>query len=104
MAILNESKYGYATEGNVMRLSLLRAPTLPDADADQGEHAFAFAIYPHAGTFEESDVAEVAEAFNAPLRGESCRCSPGVLGFTDMNGPRQSAGGPCLTTTTSTSP
>jgi alpha-mannosidase len=69
VAILNESKYGYATAGNVMTLSLLRAPTMPDADADQGEHAFAFAIYPHVGNFEESDVFEVAEAFNSPLRG-----------------------------------
>ena len=29
MALLNDSKYGYATHGNVMRLSLLRAPTSP---------------------------------------------------------------------------
>jgi alpha-mannosidase len=69
VAILNESKYGYATAGNVMTLSLLRAPTMPDADADQGEHAFAFAIYAHVGTFEESDVFEVAEMFNSPLKG-----------------------------------
>jgi hypothetical protein len=70
VAILNDSKYGYATEGNVMRLSLLRAPTMPDADADQGTHQFAFAIYPHTGTFAESDVAEIAEGFNAPLSGK----------------------------------
>jgi alpha-mannosidase len=70
VAILNDSKYGYATEGNVMRLSLLRAPTLPDANADQGAHEFSFAIYPHANAFDESDVVEVAEAFNAPLKGK----------------------------------
>ena len=29
VALLNDSKYGYATHGNVMRLSLLRAPTSP---------------------------------------------------------------------------
>lgn len=68
VAILNESKYGYATDGNVMRLSLLRSPTMPDADADQGLHDFAFAIYPHTGTYMESDVAIVAEAFNSPMR------------------------------------
>ncbi|KAK1922964.1 alpha-mannosidase [Papiliotrema laurentii] len=68
VAILNDCKYGYATDGNVMRLSLLRAPTQPDPDCDMGTHRFSWAIYPHVGTFTESDVAQVAYAFNAPLR------------------------------------
>ncbi|KAK8850374.1 hypothetical protein IAR55_004292 [Kwoniella newhampshirensis] len=68
VAILNDCKYGYATQGNVMRLSLLRAPTQPDADCDMGTHSFSWAIYPHAGTFLESDVANVAYAFNAPMQ------------------------------------
>ncbi|CAD6569406.1 MAG: Glycoside hydrolase, 38 vacuolar alpha mannosidase [Tremellales sp. Tagirdzhanova-0007] len=67
VAILNDCKYGYATEGNVMRLSLLRAPTEPDPDCDMGTHRFTWAIYPHAGTYTESDVAQVAYAFNAPM-------------------------------------
>ncbi|KAJ9110122.1 hypothetical protein QFC19_001793 [Naganishia cerealis] len=67
-AILSESKYGYAVEGQTMRLSLLRAPTAPDPDADQGLHSFSFAIYPHKGTFAQSDVADVAYAFNNPMR------------------------------------
>lgn len=37
MGILSESKYGFATLGNVMSISLLRAATAPDADQDQGE-------------------------------------------------------------------
>ncbi|OWZ80875.1 alpha-mannosidase [Cryptococcus neoformans Bt85] len=73
VAILNDCKYGYATQGNVMRLSLLRAPTQPDADCDIGTHSFSFAIYPHTSTFIESDVAQVAYAFNSPL---SVRCAP----------------------------
>ena len=36
VSILNESKYGFATVGNIMRLSLLRAPKAPDANADMG--------------------------------------------------------------------
>ncbi|KAK4688271.1 alpha-mannosidase, partial [Tremellales sp. Uapishka_1] len=67
VAILNDCKYGYATEGNVMRLSLLRAPTQPDADCDMGTHSFSWAVYPHVGTFTESDVAQVAYAFNTPM-------------------------------------
>jgi alpha-mannosidase len=37
VSILNDSKYGFATVGNVMRLSLIRAPKAPDADADMGK-------------------------------------------------------------------
>ena len=40
VSILNESKYGFATCGNLMRLSLLRAPKAPDAHADMGELHF----------------------------------------------------------------
>ena len=36
VSILNDSKYGFATCGNMMRLSLLRAPKAPDAQADMG--------------------------------------------------------------------
>lgn len=37
VALLNDCKYGYATHGNVMRLSLLRAPKAPDANCDIGK-------------------------------------------------------------------
>src|ERR1700709_2274649 len=44
VSILNDSKYGFATCGNLMRLSLLRAPNAPDAHADMG--TFALLHYP----------------------------------------------------------
>lgn len=71
VALLNNCKYGYSTQGNVMTLSLLRSPTEPDPEADQGKHEFSFAIYPHLGTYETSDVQQVAHAFNTPVKGES---------------------------------
>jgi alpha-mannosidase len=36
VAILSESKYGFSCQGDVLRISLLRAATAPDADQDQG--------------------------------------------------------------------
>lgn len=39
VSILNDSKYGFATCGNMMRLSLLRSPKAPDAHADMGKLA-----------------------------------------------------------------
>ncbi len=62
-----------AVDGNVMRLSLLRGPTMPDPDCDMGKHEFSFAIYPHVGTYIESDVTPVAYAFNAPMRRKCCQ-------------------------------
>jgi alpha-mannosidase len=47
-SLLNDSKYGYDAKGNVLRLSLLRGPTWPDPEADQGYHEFTYSLYPHA--------------------------------------------------------
>ncbi len=67
VALLNDSKYGHDIHDNVLRISLLRAPTHPDPDADQGEQRFTYSLYPHgtaAGLFE---VAQRAYALNNPL-------------------------------------
>src|SRR6185312_8462794 len=66
VALLNDSKHGYDIHGSVMRLSLLRAPTHPDPNADQGGHAFTYALMPHPGDFRTAGVIEAAEDLNAP--------------------------------------
>ncbi|KAJ3842876.1 glycosyl hydrolases family 38 N-terminal domain-containing protein [Lentinula raphanica] len=67
LAILSESKYGFSCQGNVLRISLLRAATAPDAEQDQGEHKFSWAVMPHKGHFLESDVPMAAYLFNSPM-------------------------------------
>jgi alpha-mannosidase len=66
VSILNDSKYGFATCGNLMRLSLLRAPKAPDAHADMGHHHIKWAIMPHTGSL-SSDTVRAAYNFNHPL-------------------------------------
>ncbi|KAG2746357.1 glycoside hydrolase family 38 protein [Suillus brevipes Sb2] len=78
VAFLSESKYGFACEGNVLRISLLRAATAPDAEQDQGRHEFSWAVMPHVGSFLESDVPMAAFIYNSPLHGQ--------LGFSDNAG------------------
>jgi alpha-mannosidase len=68
VALINDSKYGYDVRDNVIRLSLLRAPTYPDPEADQGHHSFGYALYPHSGDLRAARVIEQAESFNLPLR------------------------------------
>ncbi|OJA11450.1 hypothetical protein AZE42_08844 [Rhizopogon vesiculosus] len=67
VAFLSESKYGFACEGNVLRMSLLRAATAPDAEQDQGRHEFSWAVMPHVGSFLESDVPVAGFIYNSPL-------------------------------------
>ncbi|KAL3477517.1 glycosyl hydrolases family 38 N-terminal domain-containing protein [Aspergillus californicus] len=66
VSILNDSKYGFATIGNLMRLSLLRAPKAPDAHADMGRHVVRYAILPHAGPLDGRTV-RAGYNFNQPL-------------------------------------
>ncbi|XP_004365158.2 alpha mannosidase [Capsaspora owczarzaki ATCC 30864] len=67
IALLNDCKYGYSARGNVMRLSLLRAPKAPDAECDMGLHTFTYAIMPHQGSFQEGGVVRAAAELNSPL-------------------------------------
>ena len=46
VALLNDSKYGYSVYDNLMRLSLLRSPKMPDPQADMGQHNFRYAFAP----------------------------------------------------------
>ncbi|OQD80795.1 hypothetical protein PENANT_c031G03339 [Penicillium antarcticum] len=66
VSILNDSKYGFATCGNLMRLSLLRAPKAPDAHADMGRHNIRYAILPHAGPLDDRTI-RAGFNFNNPL-------------------------------------
>ncbi|KAL5116289.1 Glycoside hydrolase, 38 vacuolar alpha mannosidase [Pleosporales sp. CAS-2024a] len=67
VSILNDSKFGFATQGQVMRLSLLRSPKAPDAHADMGHHTTRYAIFPHQGRLDERTVRKAFE-FNNPLK------------------------------------
>ncbi|KAL2017493.1 hypothetical protein VTK56DRAFT_2035 [Thermocarpiscus australiensis] len=67
VSILNDSKYGFATAGSTMRLSLLRSPKAPDAHADMGTHHIRWAILPHQGSLSHVTVRKAFE-FNNPLK------------------------------------
>ncbi len=79
VALLSDSKYGFSCIaddadpdggcGVVLGLSLLRSPTHPDPDADQGRHRFTYALLPHEGDWRAAEVDRHAEALNMPLVG-----------------------------------
>jgi alpha-mannosidase len=67
VSILNDSKYGYDALGNTLRLTLLRSPTWPDADADRGLQHFTYEIYPHTGPWQTADTVHRGYELNTPL-------------------------------------
>jgi alpha-mannosidase len=66
VALLNDCKYGYYVRDNILDLALLRAPTSPDPDADEGAHQFTYSLLPHSGALIGSDVMGNAACLNQP--------------------------------------
>ena len=67
VSLLTDSRYGYATFGNVMSLSLLRGTMSPDAGADIGVHRLRYALYPHGGDWRAGETVGAAACFNRPF-------------------------------------
>ena len=66
VSLLNDGKYGHSAQGNLLGITLLRSPIYPDPYADEGEHEFTYAIYPHAGDWRQGTV-QVAQDLHRPL-------------------------------------
>ena len=66
-AVLNDSKYGVSVLGDEIALTLLRAATCPDLNADKGEHDFTYSYYVWDGPFMESDVVQQGYELNVPV-------------------------------------
>ncbi|MCL5994751.1 MAG: alpha-mannosidase [Chloroflexi bacterium] len=87
VALLNDCKYGYATQGNVMRLSLLRSAKSPDPVADMGHHTFRYALLPHTGDFRAAGVIEEGYRFNVPLIVAATNAAPVETSFFGVSSP-----------------
>ncbi len=64
VALLNDCKYGYKVSDRELELTLLRSPTYPDPDCDQGDHDFTYSFFPHQGDLCQSDVQPQAWSLN----------------------------------------
>ena len=80
VAMLNDGKYGHDVFGNVMRMTLLRAPKAPDPICDMGRHRFTYVVMPHFMPFSFDSVVPSAYALNAPLRAVALDPAPGAEG------------------------
>ena len=80
VSLITDSKYGWDYHGNVLRLSLLRAPLWPDSLADRGRHVFRYAVYPHAGDWRAAGTVQRAAEYVTPLLAAAEPAHPGTLG------------------------
>lgn len=67
ISLLNDCKYGHNTEGNILKLTVLKCGTYPNAEADQGFHEFTYSLFPHRGDFRSAGTIQEAYALNQPL-------------------------------------
>lgn len=79
VALLNNARYGFDVEGHIIRMSILRSPTSPAGNTDEGFHHIGYSIYPHAGTWREGGVMRKGYEFNYPLMAVAGSNHPGRL-------------------------
>lgn len=79
VSLLNDCKYGHSTEKNTMTLSLLKAATFPNPEADRGMHEFVYAMYPHEGDFREGGSIQESYRLNMPLEAFTVEENNGIL-------------------------
>lgn len=83
ISLLNDCKYGYDIKESTLRLSLLRAPSWPDHQADVGYHQFTYSLYPHRGSWREAHVVRAAAELNQDVSIAKTLPEVGILPSTD---------------------
>ena len=68
VSLLNDCKYGHSVRDGVIGLTLVKSGIEPNPVADQEEHVFTYALYPHAGTWRDARTVREGYFLNQPLR------------------------------------
>ncbi|HEY3396883.1 MAG TPA: alpha-mannosidase [Armatimonadota bacterium] len=86
VSLLNDSRYGWDAQENVLRLTLLRGTTFPDPEADRGRHEFTYSLLPHAGGWVEAETVRRAAELNVPARAVSAPAAAAPASFLTLEG------------------
>jgi alpha-mannosidase len=68
VSLLNDCKYGYDSQPNQLRLTLLRSSSWPNPEADKDLHKFTYALYPHGGSWQQAHTVRRGYELNLPLQ------------------------------------
>jgi alpha-mannosidase len=66
--LLNDSKYGYSLDENILIATLIRSSYEPDPHPELGEHEINFALLPFNGKLSDSAATGFGQNFNHPVR------------------------------------
>ena len=66
VSLLNDCKYGHSVENGVLGLTLIKSGIEPNPVADQEEHVFTYALYPHAEGWQQAKTVCEAQTLNQP--------------------------------------
>lgn len=64
VSLLNDCKYGHSAKDGDMALTLIKSGIEPNKTADQEEHTFTYALYPHHGTWKAEGTVQEAYKLN----------------------------------------
>jgi len=67
VTFLNDSKYGCDYRDGMVRLTILRSPTWPAFNTDEGLHEIGYSLHPHIGDWIRGDAVRKGYEFNYPL-------------------------------------
>ena len=67
VSVLNDCKYGYSIEENIIKISLLKSATYPNPEADRGVNSFTYSLYPHEGDYRKGKTIKESYLLNSPL-------------------------------------
>ncbi|HVP92040.1 MAG TPA: glycoside hydrolase family 38 C-terminal domain-containing protein [Terriglobales bacterium] len=79
LSLLNDGKYGFDVMGTTVRMSIIHGATAPDPEADRGRHEFLYALYPHAGTWQDADTVRRGYELGYPLIVRTAMAHKGTL-------------------------
>jgi alpha-mannosidase len=84
VTLLNDCKYGHDVHNNIIGLTLIKSAIQPDETADRCEHYFTYSLYPHAGTWQQSEVQQSAMELNLPLQCLEANIKEGELNSFEL--------------------
>lgn len=66
VSLLNDCKYGHSVKDGVIGLTLIKSGIYPNPTADQEQHLFTYALYPHAEGWQQAGTVREAYRLNQP--------------------------------------
>lgn len=79
VALLNDCKYGFGAEDNVLSVTMLKSGSYPYDGAADEIPEFTYALYPHGGDFRKGGVVEAAYVLNRGLQARELKPQTGCL-------------------------